>query len=381
MQQRRPIIIGFIIFLSILVFLVALANLNSNFRSALASIVDLVHPANLPEQPIHAVHVEFSDYDMRGSQGAVIDFFLPQTKVNLVSLTAGRVEWTFFKWPAHPEFWSSDVTSSGTDFLASDSAHFKKYGKVDAEIDALSPNYIKAHPETAAIDAFGKASTDLVGLIELTQGNYGKLLENMLTYVASNYPNVNSISITELTYRLDGYGPDEKTSYLQFSHQKDWPRNSDGSIAIDDPAIIQWRSQLLGDFIGKLTAIAHAHGKQLYLDVSSGLDGQLQFANESGVDFGTMLQKTDKLVVWCYYSLDGNSPEAAKTAALYLKKYDPKRIILSIGLWGPNNSVMDANSLQQGVQLAQQGGIVNFWITPSTLMKDSHWEVMATLWK
>jgi len=221
----------------------------------------------------------------------------------------------------------------------------------------------------------------MVGLIELTQGNYGKLLTSMVTYLASNYPDVNSISITELIYRLDGYGPDEKASYTQFSHQNDWPRNSDGSIAIDDPSIIQWRSQLLGNFLGKLAAIAHAHGKQLYLDVSTGLDKQMQFTDESGVQFNTMLQKVDKLIVWYYYYLDGNSPKTTQIAATALKQYGSSRIILSIGLWGPDNTVMDANNLQQGIQSAQQAGMSNLWITPATLMDSSHWQVLANLWK
>ena len=377
MQRSRLLVISLILAVFIFLFVTAFESPASPFRR----ISGLVQADGATGQPIHAVHIEFSDYDSRGSQGAVIDSFLAQTKVNLISLTAGRVEWTFFKWPDHPEFWSTDVSASGTDFLATDSAHYKPFANIDAEIDVLAPNYIKAHPQAAAIDASGKASTDMVGLIELTQGNYGKLLTSMVTYVASNYPDVSSISITELIYRLDGYGPDEKASYLQFSHQNDWPRTPDGSISIDNPSLIAWRSQLLGNFLGKLAAIAHAHGKQLFLDVSSGVDKNGQFTNESGVQFDAMLQKVDRLVVWCYYYLDGDPPEAMQTTALALKKYGAGRIILSIGLWGPNNSVMDASSLQQGIQFAQQAGMPNLWITPSTLMDSSHWQVLANLWK
>ncbi|MGD0003636.1 MAG: hypothetical protein ABSE06_05335 [Anaerolineaceae bacterium] len=378
MPRRNSTILISIIIVLILALGFAFGSPNSPFRIGTSN---LVFPGVQSGPPIHAVHIEFSDYDLKGSQGAAIDGYLAQANANLISLTAGRVEWTYFKWPDHPEYWSTDVSASGTDFLAADSAHFKKYGKIDAEIDVLSPNYIKAHPAAAAIDASGKTSTDMIGLIELTQGTYGKLLTSMVTYIAANYPDVNSISITEMIYRTDGYGPDEKASYLQFSHQNDWPRNSDGSIAIDDPSIVNWRSQLLANFLGKLAGIAHAHGKQLFLDVSSKVDNQTQFTNESGEQLDTMLQKVDKLVVWCYYYLDGNPPDAMKITALALQKYGAEHIILSIGLWGPNNTVMDATMLQQGIQSAQQGGIPNMWVTPSTLMDGSHWQVLANLWK
>jgi hypothetical protein len=42
---------------------------------------------------------------------------------------------------------------------------------------------------------------------------------------------------------------------------------------------------------------------------------------------------------------------------------------------------MDANMLTQGIQAAQQGGIQNMWITPSTLMDDSHWQALVNIWK
>jgi len=372
-MQRRNLII--IITIGVVLFVII------GFAFGSGGLSNLGLPGVPAGPPIHAVHIEFGDYDLKGSQQATIDSNLAQTKVNLISLTAGRVEWNYFKWPAHPEYWSTDVTTSGTDFLATDSAHFKQYGKIDAEIDVLSPNYIKAHPTAAAVDASGNTSADMVGLIELTQGTYGKLLTNMVTYIASNYPDVNSISITELIYRNDGYGPDEKASYLQFSHQGDWPHNPDGTIAIDNSSIVQWRSQILGTFLGKLAAIAHAHGKRLYLDVSSGISSNNQFTNGSGVQLDSMLQKVDKLVVWCYYYLDGNSPDTMKTTAQYLHKYGSNRIILSIGLWGPNNSVMDSNMLQQGIQAAQLGNMQNMWVTPSTLMEDSHWQVLQNIWK
>ena len=61
-------------------------------------------------------------------------------------------------------------------------------------IHVFSPNYIKAHPETGAINIFGQRSDLLVGTMESVEGAYGKLSLNMVEYIAANYPHVDFIS-------------------------------------------------------------------------------------------------------------------------------------------------------------------------------------------
>ena len=128
--------------------------------------------------------------------------------INVVALSAGRAEWTYFKWAGHSADQSSDVTSTGIDFLAEDSATFSQFAKVSAVVDVFAPNYILANPNKAAINALGVPDPNLVSTAELVNGSFGQQLLDMVQYIAANYPHVDSIDITELSYRADGYGPD-----------------------------------------------------------------------------------------------------------------------------------------------------------------------------
>jgi len=47
----------------------------------------------------------------------------------------------------------------------------------------------------------------------------------MIQYIAENYP-VDSISVNEMFYHADGYGPDDKTAFTAYSGLPDWPRTS-----------------------------------------------------------------------------------------------------------------------------------------------------------
>lgn len=330
---------------------------------------------------IHAMRVQYQNYQTSRTEVPAVEAVLRSAHVNMVSLAAGRVEWAYFKWLDHPEYQSGDVKDSGIDFLSEDSKIYGQFAHIDAVIDVLSPNYILAHPDTAAINALGQRSQDLVGTMELVNGNYGKLLLSMVEYIAANYPQVNSISLTELSYRLDGYGPNEKASYLAYTGRSDWPRQSNGQINIDEPSIGDWRSHLLAAYLGKLAAAAHAHGKQFFFDVSMSRNNLSQATNENGTRYDLMLAQVDKLVVWGYYYLDNYPPEFLQTAAQYLKSFGPDRIIMSIGLWGPTSALMSPDLLQRGLQASQAGGISNIWITPSILMDNNLWQVLDNNWK
>jgi hypothetical protein len=338
--------------------------------------------AAAPKLPIHAVRVQYEDLATSRDEVAAIDDNLTRAHVNFVSLSAGRPEWTYFNWSTHPEYTSGDVKDTGLDFLALDSALYKSHGWIDTTLDVLSPNYILAHPAAAAVNASGGRSSEIVGTMELVSGAYGKLLLEAVTYIARNYPDVNSISITELCYHIDGYGPAEKKSYMAATGKKDWPRNSSGGININDPSIGNWRSRLISGYMARLAAVAHKYGKQLYLDVSMTRDNLALENSTNGARYDLMLKRVDKLIVWCYYYLDDYDPEYLTTVAQHLMKYGNNKIILSIGLWGPNNvNDMPADLLQRGLDAAVNGGITNMWITPSIYMTDSLWTVLQDSWQ
>jgi hypothetical protein len=335
-------------------------------------------PANAP---IHAVRVQYNNYSLSRAEVAAMSARLQKAHVNLVGLAAGRVEWAYFKWADHPEYTSGDVKDTGVDFLAADSAAYGQFAAINAVIDVFSPNYIAAHPDTAAINALGQRNPDLVGTMDLVNGEYGQLLLQQVQYIAAHYPKVNSISITELSYRLDGYGPKELAAYKAYTGKTDWPRQSNGQINIDDYSIGDWRSHVLGAYFKKLTDAAHAYGKQLYLDVCLNPDHLDWQGNEKGTRYDLMLSDVDKLIVWGYYYLENYPPEFLQTAAQSLAKYGSSRVIMSIGMWGPTSALMPTDLLQRGLTASQNGGIPNLWITPSIYMNDSLWGVLDNFWK
>jgi hypothetical protein len=330
------------------------------------------------------MRVDYPDYTSSRSHVDAWEQQMKAAGINFVSLGAGRVEWTYFKWAGHEANWSSPVRANGIDYLAQDSQRFGQWSHVDVVVDVLAPNYIRTHPGTAAIRVDGVPSTDLVSTAELTTGEYGRQLESMIEYIAANYP-VDSISLTELFYHTDGYGPDDKALYLAYSGSQDWPRNPDGTIAIMDKSIGDWRTHALDIYLDQIVAICHRYGKQFYLDVGLTLDygynvdSLNHVTNEHGTNYRVVLEHTDKIVVWGYFSLDQFPPEFLLDVAQFLNQFGRDRVILSIGLWG-NSRPVSADELQRGILASQAGGMPNLWITPGSLMTAAHWQVLDQLW-
>jgi hypothetical protein len=298
----------------------------------------------------------------------------------MVALAAGRTEWAYFKWGGHQADWASAITDTGIDILADDSNHYGQWAQINAVIDVFAPNYISAHPEKAAISATGVPSPNLVSTAELVNGQFGQKLLDMVQYIAANYPKVNSISITELSYRIDGYGPDDLALYQAATGRSDWPRQSNGQVDIDDPSIGNWRSAVMGQFLGKAAAIAHQYGKQLYMDVGVSYGNLGLMTNNKGTNYNVMLQNVDKIVIWDYFGEDGFPPAYSKDIAQFLTQFGLNRVILSVGLWGASGSTVSAADFQTAIQASQAGGMPNIWICPGSMMSTAHWQVLNTLW-
>jgi len=329
---------------------------------------------------IHAIGLTWPDYSTSRAIVPQVEQQLKAAGMNMIALNAGRVEWTEFKWAGNQSSWAGAVTDTGIDYLAQDAARFGQWAHVDAMIDVFSPNYILAHPDKAAINALGVHSTDLVSTVEMVNGAYSQRLLAMIEYIAANYP-VNSISLTELQYRVDGYGPDDTASYLAYSKRTDWPRNSDGSINIDDPSIGTWRSYMIGTLLSKATAIAHKYGKQLYMDVTLNVNNLALMANNKGQNYKVMLQNADKIIVWGYFAEDQYPPTTFVKVGQFLSQLGQDRVILSIGLWGATSTTTaSASDVQVAIQSAQTGGMPNVWITPYSLTTTANWQSIDALW-
>ena len=334
----------------------------------------------LAASAIHAMVVDYPNYSTSRSLVAAWEQNMKAAGINMVVLNAGRTEWTYFKWTGHTSSWSSDVNSSGVDLLADDSARYGQWAQVNASIDGLSPNYIKANPSKAAVDASGNASTDLVSTAELVNGTYGQTLLSMIGYIAANYPKVASITITGISYHADGYGADDLALYKAATGKTDWPRNPDGTINIEDSSIGNWRSAALGQFLGKATAQAHAHGKQLFMEVGVSVNNLPLATNNYGTNYGVMLQNVDKIVVQDYFGADGYSPKYSSNIAQYLAQIGAGRSILEVGLWGASGTTVSATNLNYAITTGTSGGTADIMVAPESLALATHWSALDSLW-
>lgn len=337
-----------------------------------------------PAEPIRAVRIDFASYEESRSQIPALQELVATHQVNLVALGAGRPEWTFFKWAGHDAYWSSVVRNTELDLLAEDIRNFRQaglgVGQIDAVVDVYAPNFIAENPSTAAVSYWGEPSDLLVSTAALLEGPYHELLLDMIEYIAANYA-VDSISITELAYYDYGYGAADLALYTAETGNSDWPRREDGSIDQDDPMIGRWRSAAIGRFLAEAAALVHPHGKKLVMDVNVSWGNLANDGLEHGHHYPVMLAHADRLIIWAYSDLAGYPPTYLAQIATHLKTtYDPKRIIMSPGLWGRNGSLISPADLGLSVESALRGGISHLWVTPSHLMTPAHWQAVGASW-
>jgi hypothetical protein len=211
-------------------------------------------------------------------------------------------------------------------------------------------------------------------------GPFHDLLLDTLEYIAANYA-VDSISLTEMSYYVYGYGPDDLALYQAYTGQDDWPRHSDGAINPDDPMIGKWRSAALGGFLEEAADRVRRHGVELWMDVSVSWGNLANEGLEYGQHYPVILGATDRLVVWAYTALNNYpSDYTAQIAAYLAARYDPARFVISVGMWNATGGVISPVDLEVALRSAQAAGAPDMWITPSHMMTDAHWGAVKAVW-
>jgi hypothetical protein len=374
MKKRALLLLALLLALTMLVVLILLTYRKSNSK-ANANFTNV--------STIRAVRVDFLDQGKSRGEVSALEANMQKAGVNLVALGAGRVDWTYFAWKGHRGNWSADVKKSGNDYLLEDSFRFGKWAHVSAVVDVLSPLYIQAHPEAAAVSWTGTPSKDLVGTMEMVDGQFGQELLSMVDEIATNYP-VNSVTITELVYYVDGFGEKDKVAYITHTGCSDWPRSQDGRINIDDPSIGQWRSYEISRLLEKMAVILHRNGKLLFLEVHFRLDSSGQVIFENGTDPALFLKYADRLVVIGDNNADMRI-SSITAITQYLKRFPQDRTIIGFGLWSkdydPGTSKDQMSALPaENFRAAIHGTDGDLWITPSFLMTGAHWQVLEGNW-
>ncbi|HKS51884.1 MAG TPA: hypothetical protein VJS67_08435 [Pseudonocardiaceae bacterium] len=329
--------------------------------------------------PLRAVSLGFDDVQRTPEQLAGLDTQMSRSGVTAVGVSAGRADWTTFPWPAAPDAWSAPVRADGHD-LFGDAIRVLGAGKyTSAVVDVFAERYLAAHPDLAARDSSGQRVPYQASTVELVNGELGRRLLAMIDYLARTYP-IDSVDLTELQYHSEGFGEDDKQAYLAATGHSDWPRDSSGAIAVDDPSIGRWRSGLIADFVRRAADIVHAQHKELIVDVRVSRDDPSRDGEENGQCYRALLVHADRLLVWNYFGLASGSPEDTRKLAKHLSQLGRGRFIMSIGLWGPDNSVVGPDDLTIALRSSERGGVPDEWVTPYGLMTDVHWKALAFNW-
>lgn len=301
--------------------------------------------------------------------------------VEVVGVGAGRPEWAYFKWKGHPNNWASQQRNAPRDLLLAATEAFHSAGfKVAAIIDINAPEYIKKNPASAAIRFDGASSPHQVSLTEIATGAYGARVLAMIEFVARNYP-VQIIDLTELNYYEYSFSDADLLSYEAHANRKGWPRDKKKNINKDDPTIWEWKSSLLEGFIQKAATIAHENKKELYVDVPVSWKDFAQNGRESGLDYNRVLNHADKIIVWNYFDLANQPPEASEALARYLTgNFPSSRFYISIGLWGKKKGV-GPQPFAEAIASTVKGGSTRIWVTPNDMITAQHWDKVVHYWE
>ncbi len=337
-------------------------------------------PLDIPPGSILALASHFDAYeDWPKAINSVVNGY-GKEMINTVGIGAGRMEWTYFKWKDHSQYWSNHQRGADQDLLLNATAAFHKRGwPVIAIIDLYAPNSIRENPDKAAVGFDGSRSTEQICFMELVNGEYGEKILEMVHYLAREYP-IEAVDLTELGYNTFCYCDRCLEAYRSYSGREYWPVNRNNKkISKDHPSIGQWRSQLMAAYLKRIADYVHLYGKKLYVDVPVSWKNFKNDAQESGLKYDLVLEAADKIVVWNYFYLEGKGPDISQKLAAYLtKNFSQSQIIISIGLWG-NDTPLSPDAMTKAAYYTLKNGINNLWLTPNHLMGPAHWRELKNL--
>ncbi len=321
---------------------------------------------------------------------------LDQVRATSVALNAGRVEFTAFDWPAHPEV----AAESGTDHLAVAARQLRvgsdgRQRRITLVVDAFIPEWIKSDPSVGGVGAAGQRGPYTASASQLYDGAVGDRLVAYVAALGERY-DPSAVELTELFLSRYTFGADDLALYRQMTGAPDWPRNPDGTIFEDDPSIGTWRSEVLAHLLGRmrtaLDGVRGGAGAEIDLIMDARVDWENPAAGRpfSGQDYAILLTAVDRLQLWAYLgspTADQRPPSdiSALTGALQSAGFDMSRLIVSVGLWsGPESAEppgrLSPTTLGEAVTAADQHDVRGVSVTPYTLMTSAHWAALASAW-
>ncbi|GAB4085450.1 hypothetical protein GCM10028784_20800 [Myceligenerans cantabricum] len=326
---------------------------------------------------------------------------LDEVHANAVTLAAGRVEWTAFDWPDHPDV----AAESGRDHLAHAIAETARGPEgeprfVDLLIDALTPGWIARDPTVGGIGADGVPAVNQPSATAIHEGPVGDRYLELLGELAGRY-RPDQITFTELKFDDETFGDDDAALYREMTGAADWPRLEDGSIDEDAPELARWRSQVIAGFLDRaavvLDDVAAETGKRpaLAVDVRVDWDDPAAGRPDAGQDYEVLARHADRLVLWAFVGMThpNQTPDDVErlTAALARSGIPISELTVSVGLWEQNpdlepaatiaeQAMISPREMADAVRAARTHGVTAVNVTPYVLMTDAHWTALSEVW-
>lgn len=298
--------------------------------------------------------------------------------IDRVAVSAGRADWTYFRWPGQKAWWSPEQSRADADMLEATLAVLAARGyRTTAILDVYATRYLARHPDEAAVDDQGRPSREVVCSTVLATGAYGDHLVRAAEALAAT-TRADTVAITELFYDRNCFDDRCLIAFKKATGRRDWPRTPTGAIDLLDPKLGAWRSRQVASVVARIARVVHAHGKRLAMDVKLSRDSLRRNSAENGQDYRLLAPWVDEFVVWDYFALESRAPETSASVAEYFNnEFSARRYFLSLGLWDKGGGFISPDSLGRALRAARKGGAELIWITPGEALTPGHWRVIA----
>ncbi len=301
---------------------------------------------------------------------------------NEVAISMGRIEKALFPWRGQILESDSPQADQVQEVIDAIAVNGGCRRPVTLILDALIPEKIKRDPTVAGVSTKGEVSGTHPSLKALTRGEIGEKIIEMAAEAARRYQPT-AISLTDLYFEDTTYGQNDLEDFTYETGASDWPRRN-GEIDVSDPLIVSWRCQALASLVRRVREAVNAaapNRPELWMEVKAPLEDANGDRKDAGQDYGLLAERADRLVLWNYFdNVTDTSPSTRDLAAAFAAR-SRGRDILSIGLWGRDDSTITPEKLNAAAKEAVEGGSTAVWVTPSDLMTDAHWKALAEAWR
>jgi hypothetical protein len=308
--------------------------------------------------------------------------------VNTIHVSAGRVEFTAFDWPTHPEA----AAEAGRDHVGAAIRALRRDATgreraIDIMVDTFIPAWIERDASVAGLDASGERSDYQPSASALYDGPVGDRIVAYVGEVARRYM-PDQITLSELMFDDETFGDDDLRLFRRMTGRRDWPRTASGDIDENDSSIGIWRSRVLAHVLSRARAEVRRVDRriQVAIDVLVDWDDPGAGRPDVGNDYDILAKSADRIIVWAYIGTEGKGPDDIRRLTRALDEEFPIetwRFTVSIGLWGRNDSkvrVVSPARMAAAVQAGETNAIKSVNVTPMSLMKPAHWRALRAVW-